>query len=212
MGHGLGSTATACLNSSREDARVGRISNQRSRTPSLASFVSTRVLRRPAFAKLLSACLFLLLSPALVSADCECGYSVDIGGRRYAFTDLIESDFHRVSNITKDTDWVRQEFNVTDQDARGDYGEMFRPENIASNLNCFDDMMDSSNGTLLGVQMLVNSNVVNGMVSGAEMDTNRLDLSYGTFRASMRLPDIAGTCAAFFWVYSPSSTCNCENN
>ncbi len=38
------------------------------------------------------------------------------------------------------------------------------------------------------------------MIPVAEVDTQRLDLFWGTFRTSMRLGKTPGTCAAFFWV------------
>jgi hypothetical protein len=42
--------------------------------------------------------------------------------------------------------------------------------------------------------------LVDGMVPVAELDTRRLDVGWGSFRASMKVPAVAGTCAAFFWV------------
>jgi hypothetical protein len=47
---------------------------------------------------------------------------------------------------------------------------------------------------------MVKSDLVDGMVPVAELDTRRLDLFYGTFRASMKVTSVPGTCAAFFWV------------
>lgn len=46
----------------------------------------------------------------------------------------------------------------------------------------------------------------NGYVPTSEMDSSREDLLYGTYRAAMKLTLTPGTCAAFFWVISPSFT------
>jgi hypothetical protein len=137
----------------------------------------------------------VLLLGKLVSADCECGYSTSINGDGFAFTDLIESDFSRVQDISQDTDWIRQAFNVTKDRARGAFGEMFAVENIGTNANPGQTTMDEA-----GLHLLVESHTVEGMVPVAEIDTNRTDVYWGTFRASMKLTSTSGTCAAFFWV------------
>jgi hypothetical protein len=41
-----------------------------------------------------------------------------------------------------------------------------------------------------------------GLVSTAEVDARRLDMFYGSYRASMKLSSVSGTCGAFFWVGS----------
>jgi hypothetical protein len=55
-------------------------------------------------------------------------------------------------------------------------------------------------GGVVGLQLVVGSSLVQDMVPVAEIDTQRLDFFYGTFRASMKVTDVPGTCAAFFWV------------
>jgi hypothetical protein len=127
-----------------------------------------------------------LLFP-FVLADCECGYSDVVGssGETYVFTDLIETDF-TITEISLDTDWQRQAFNVSATQARGQYGEMMAISNVVTNS--------------AGLELTVRSNIVDDMVSTAEIDTTRLDLLWGTFRASMKLTSTPGTCAAFFWV------------
>lgn len=40
----------------------------------------------------------------------------------FLFTDIIESDFLHINNISLDTDWRRQSFTVTPEAARGPYG------------------------------------------------------------------------------------------
>lgn len=51
-----------------------------------------------------------------------------------------------------------------------------------------------------GLQLTVGSPLVQDMVPVAEIDTIRTDMFWGTFRASMKLSAVPGTCAAFFWV------------
>jgi len=135
----------------------------------------------------------LLLTVTLVRADCECGYSANIGQgnnvHQHLFTDLVESNFAKLKDVTKNTDWVRQEFNLTAVQAAGPYGEIFGIDNVVT-----------SDDDYRGMDLYVRNNLVNGMVPVAEVDTYRLDMGYGTFRASMKLSNIPGTCAAFFWV------------
>jgi hypothetical protein len=122
-------------------------------------------------------------------ADCECGYSAPTGTDTQelaVFTDLIESNFSTIPDISQDSDWVRQAFNFTPAQARGPVGEMFVVDNVASS--------DA------GLQLKVQAQAVDGMVPVAEIDTSRLDVFWGTFRASMKLTNVSGTCAAFFWV------------
>jgi hypothetical protein len=128
-------------------------------------------------------------------ADCECGYSTPIDGAGHVFTDLLETNFRKVQDISEDTDWRRQEFNVTSELARGDFGEMFTVDNVVSN------SIGEDGG---GLQLIVHSTSVENMVPVAEIDSSRTDLLWGTFRASLKLAAIPGTCAAFFWVSCPS--------
>jgi hypothetical protein len=68
-----------------------------------------------------------------VNADCECGYSQSINGTSYVFTDLLESDFLHLANISLDTGWRRQGFNVTPAVSRGPYGESLQISQVISN-------------------------------------------------------------------------------
>jgi beta-glucanase (GH16 family) len=38
------------------------------------------------------------------------------------------------------------------------------------------------------------------MVRSGEIDSLRRDMRYGSFRVGMKMSDVPGTCAAFFWV------------
>lgn len=166
-----------------------------------------RILSRemgPNLPSLISSLLLLFSSPHLALADCECGYRVNVNttnttssssssssdsSTQYVLTDLIETNFANISDISKNTDWVRQAFNTTAAQARGTYGQMTAVDNV-----------NSTEGT--GLEITVQAEPTNGMVQGGEIDTARLDVFYGTFRSSMRLTDISGTVSAFFWVRS----------
>jgi hypothetical protein len=140
----------------------------------------------------LSAAVLLLSYLGFALAECECGYSAtvaDTTGAQVVFTDLLETDFTQVLNLTQNTDWKKQQFNVSSTQGRGTYGKMFLPSNVITQSSTTD-----------GLQLLVGNRVVDSMVSGSELDSARMDLFYGSYRTSLKLSDIPGTCAAFFWV------------
>ena len=137
------------------------------------------------------------------AADCECGYSTVIDGDVHAFTDLIETDFAHLSDIATNTDWVRQAFNVTREKDRGDYGEMYAVGNMQTEVNPNshnEEDGQAKNGQAAGLSLLVKAGLVGGMVPVSEIDSNRSDILYGSFRAGMKLTNVSGTCSAFFWV------------
>ncbi|KAB5557899.1 glycoside hydrolase, family 16 [Coniochaeta sp. 2T2.1] len=138
------------------------------------------------------ACLF-----KIATADCECGYSASVDGSRHVFTDLLETDFTRVEDIRHNTDWSRQAFNMSSERARGDFGEMFVIDNVAS-------------AKETGLQLTVQGQNVDDMVPVAELDSERADVFYGTFRASLKLTNTACTCAAFFWFYNDTAEIDME--
>lgn len=147
---------------------------------------------RPSTSQLVS---FVLLLPILIhqaTSLCECGYSTTIDGKRHVFRDLLESNFagSKPYNIKHSSDWQRQAFNLSKDRARGQYGEAFVAENTGM----------TPDG---GLGLTVSHTLVDGMVPVAEIDYYRGDLHYGTFRASLKLSSISGTCAAFFWVCPP---------
>ncbi|KAJ4392419.1 hypothetical protein N0V85_007069 [Neurospora sp. IMI 360204] len=163
--------------------------------------------KRP-FSLFHSLCLLViaLAFSGQVLADCECGYQSDNldGVYQNVFTDLIETNFARMPDISTNTDWLRQEFNVTKAKARGEYGEMFY---INDDVEYVDNIGNRASD---GVQLIVRQDLVDGMVPVAEIDTARLDLSYGTFRASMKLTATPGTCAAFFWYFNDTQEIDME--
>ncbi|EQB55059.1 hypothetical protein GCG54_00006227 [Colletotrichum gloeosporioides] len=149
-----------------------------------------------------------LLAP-IAQAACECGYAANITGTVEVFTDLIETDFTKVKDIRNNTDWVRQDFNKTNANARGPLGEKFIPTNVATSYNAGSGSFASTKMDA-GLQLLVESETVDGLVPGAEIDSARNDLQYGSFRAMMKVPDVPGTCAAFFWYYNDTQEIDME--
>jgi hypothetical protein len=152
----------------------------------------------------LQALLLAVLLTPFAAADCECGYALTLDAHppqpdeRHVFTELTESNFARLhaagdDDVRRNTDWAPQAFNVSAERGRGAYGEMFSARNV--------DMLAGDGG----LRLTVGSELVRGMVPTAEVATRRLDMMWGTFRASMRLTGVEGTCAAFFWVgFSPA--------
>lgn len=155
--------------------------------------------RRSGHMALLAQVAMLLRS---VQADCECGYRVTVNSSlvnttetgtsdiptQYVLTDLIETNFANISDISKNTDWVRQEWNTTAAQSRGTYGQMMAVDNVVTN---------KGDGLQITVQA---GEITNDLVPGGEIDSARTDIFYGTFRSSMKLTDQAGTVSAFFWV------------
>lgn len=150
-------------------------------------FIHRLVNARASRTLLLLTSITLLIQHA--AADCECGYSATVSNsstntqteETFVFTDLIEANFANISDISKNTDWVRQAFNTTASQARGTYGQMVAVDNVETG--------EEGNG----LEITVRSDVVEGMLSGGEIDSARLDVSYGSFRSSLRLTDVSGT-------------------
>ncbi|KAK5663978.1 hypothetical protein OQA88_190 [Cercophora sp. LCS_1] len=152
----------------------------------------------------ISLVLLFVGSIRFVSADCECGYSYRLdrnsSSREYVFTEATESNFARrhEEDIGDDTDWARQAFNLSAQLARGEYGEMFDVRNIG--LGSQEE----------GLVLTVGSTTVQAMVPVAEIATRRLDMLWGTFRASIKITDVPGTCTAFFWYLNDTQEIDME--
>jgi hypothetical protein len=149
----------------------------------------------------------LLFLPALLSpiakADCQCGYSLAINSSSYVFTDLLESDFPHLADVSLDTDWSRQGYNVSATVSRGQYGESFRIVNVMSNplADNFSYTGPSYRGGDAGLQLYVRGGIPSdGFVPVAQINSVREDMLWGSYRASIKLTDVPGTCAAFFWV------------
>ena len=148
---------------------------------------------------LLTLYVFLSTCP-LIRADCECGYSLN----STLYTDLLETDFLHLPNITTDTDWQPQNYTVTPAAARGPYGKNASLANVAANpLRSQNDWTGTGvNGGDGGLQLFVRGGVPeDGLIPMAEVATKRGDLWFGTFRVGMKVTGTKGTCGAFFWVW-----------
>ncbi|KAM5382615.1 hypothetical protein ACJZ2D_002405 [Fusarium nematophilum] len=145
------------------------------------------------------ALILLLAVQRFVSAGCECGYFIrDAASKQpVVFMDSLETDFTRVGDISENHEWVRQEFTVSAKAGRGEHSKNFMPSNIGTRLAKNGGGSDEQTGLGLRVGSEVDHD---GAVSAAEIDTARLDLHWGSFRAGMKATPINGTCAAFFWV------------
>ncbi|KAF8421029.1 glycoside hydrolase family 16 protein [Tirmania nivea] len=156
------------------------------------------------------ACLFgtLVGLARFVSADCECGYSIN----STAFTELLESDFTTLKDIKADKDWVLQEWKIDKDASQGPYGRMAVPGNAIS--NPAKDLAVSDEGVLggeAGLELYVRRlQPGDQYVSVAEADSYRTDMMYGSFRAGIKTTGISGTCGAFFWYQNDTQEIDME--
>jgi hypothetical protein len=145
----------------------------------------------------------LLAVAGLVSAVCDCGFSMTSISNVHEtihFTDVIETNFEAARGDDIMVGWVAQEFNVTAEAGRGEYGKAFLTNNVASLFQ--GDPRPSELSDEGGVSLRVSSSLQDGAVPSAELDSRRLDLHWGSFRAALKPTTINGTCGAFFWVRS----------
>ncbi|CAD0106271.1 unnamed protein product [Aureobasidium uvarum] len=157
--------------------------------------------------------------PEIGHPRCECGYTVNAtnGSSPYAlFTDLLETDFLHLYNLPDSIDipaseavgWAVQAYNVTLSAARGPYGKAAEIDNVV--LNPLPSRKawggDGQLGGAPGLQVWVRSQqdllgpAGDQMIRSGEIDSLRRDMRYGSFRVGMRMSNVSGTCAAFFWV------------
>ncbi len=144
-------------------------------------------------------CTALFLLPSIATADCVCGYTLDTT----LCTDLLETDFLHLANITVDTDWQPQNYTVSPVDARGPYGKNASLSNVLANplKSQYDWAGEGVNGGDAGLQLFVRGGIPSdGLIPMAELATSRADLMYGTFRVGMKVTKTSGTCGGFFWV------------
>lgn len=163
---------------------------------------------------MISTLILLAIMPRIASSLCECGYSINLRDSKtpVVFMDLLETDFTHDKDISRNAEWIRQQFNVTAEIGRGEYGKSFMPENVISK------PVNKVNTKALppevaGLDLTVGTSRENNAVPAAEIDSKRLDLHWGSYRAGMKVTDVNGTCAAFFWVYLDpcSSSTNLAN-
>ncbi|KAK0645960.1 concanavalin A-like lectin/glucanase domain-containing protein [Cercophora newfieldiana] len=158
--------------------------------------------------------LLLLLGSALpsvplVAADCDCGYSFDMTAKDPVFfTDLLESNFQRMRtiHINDNTDWRRQEYNLTAEKSRGPFGKMMDVDNV----ELVPDPEYEPQKRALKLVVSSSLYVVEGMIPDAEIASERTDIMYGSFSVSMKVTDVPGTCSAFFWYFSDTQEIDME--
>ncbi|KAF4430972.1 glycoside hydrolase family 16 protein [Fusarium austroafricanum] len=154
---------------------------------------------------------FLALALAiahLVHGACECGYSVQSPQGEEGLTvfmDRLETNFSQLHNFSQGHDWVAQQFTVSAEDGRGNFSKAFVPSNVDTRGSKSQDHYEA------GLQLRVGSTVSkDDAISASEVDTQRLDLQWGSFRAGMKLTEIKGTCAAFFWYFNDTQEIDIE--
>lgn len=114
---------------------------------------------------------------------------------------MLETDFSTLQNMTATTDWIRQEYNVSAEDGRGEYGKAFVTSNADTMINTGTSSDKPSNrGDKVVLGLKVNATLSDDAVPAAEIDSARLDLHWGSYRTGMKVASTNGTCSAFFWV------------
>jgi hypothetical protein len=150
---------------------------------------------------------------------CACGYTVNStnSSNPFApFTDFLETDFLHLYNLpdsidvpaSEDVGWAVQAYNNSPSSARGPYGKAAEIHNVVLNpLASREDWTGEGKlGGAPGLQIWVRGQknllgpVGDQMVRSGEIDSLRQDMRYGSFRVGMKMSDVPGTCAAFFWV------------
>ncbi|KIL84720.1 hypothetical protein FAVG1_11947 [Fusarium avenaceum] len=151
----------------------------------------------------------LLAIALLVSAECECGYEIgnNEGDGFSLFMDRLETDFGQLHDLSQSHDWVAQQFTVSAKDGRGNYSKAFTPANVYIPGGESQDQSDHGDG----LQLRVSSDIgEDNKVPASEVDTARLDLHWGSFRAGMKLTETKGTCSAFFWYFNDTQEIDIE--
>ncbi|KAF4333858.1 xyloglucan endo-transglycosylase [Fusarium beomiforme] len=151
----------------------------------------------------------LLLTARLVFGACECGYSVPTpkGDGLVVFSDRLETNFSQLRTISEGHEWIAQEFTVSAKDGRGNFSKAFVPSNVDTRGT--ESLNDSDRAA--GLELRVGSEVSkDDAIPASEVDTARLDLHWGSFRAGMKLTDVKGTCAAFFWYFNDTQEIDIE--
>ncbi|RFU71988.1 concanavalin a-like lectin glucanase [Trichoderma arundinaceum] len=164
--------------------------------------------------------LLLAVVPCLVAADCECGFVAHgsakqrrdgDGDGELLFTNMLESKFFELKNISRDGTWRRQQYNVSARAGRGEYGKAFALGNvysIAGDSGSDSESVAGAGGD--GVGLVVGSTIEDEAIPVAELDTARQDMQYGSYRAGMKLTAVNGTCAAFFWYFNDTQEIDME--
>ena len=131
--------------------------------------------------------LLYLNSTISSTRDCSCGYLINASSSRphALFTDILETDFLHIYNMTDNPCWQPQTYNVAVAADQGYYGKLATPQNVIPNPYPAPSEWGGTvggSGANPGLGMWVSSSLVDGMVPIAEIATTRGDLLYGSYR------------------------------
>ena len=130
--------------------------------------------------------LLLLALATTATAECACGYSTGSANGYALFTDLLETDFLHVKDITyndtHDIGWIPQDYNTSATD--GPYGMAKESNNLVPNY--IDNKWDYGGPGIVGIdpglQLWVRSTLIeyegDKLVPSAEIVTQREDILY----------------------------------
>ncbi|KJK75426.1 hypothetical protein H634G_08789 [Metarhizium anisopliae BRIP 53293] len=114
-----------------------------------------------------------------------------------------------MKDLSQASEWTKQQFNVSAIAGRGTYGKTFLPENVFLLPEPQDVQGDVNEPR--GIALRVGSQITSfNAISAAEVDTSRRDMFWGSYRATMKLSRVSGTCAAFFWYFNDSQEIDME--
>ena len=138
------------------------------------------------------------------SADCECGYSVNStsSDKSAVFTEMWETDFLHLIQLNEQSGWAPQVYNVSAAAARGPYGKFAMLDNVIPNplANPATWSGAALHGGDPGLQMIVRSHLNDSLIPMGELDSERVDMLYGSYRIGVKHSSVSGTCGAYFWV------------
>ena len=135
-------------------------------------------------------------------AACECGYAThDIHtGETEVYTEILESDFLHLQDISQQKDWVPQVWNIPAVGNAG-WGRNHTLDDVTTNPLRTDTGAEGMHGGNPGLQLWVRSGAPKGgYINSAEVASARRDIRYGSFRAGIRYTGEPGTCGSFFTV------------
>ncbi|KHO00860.1 Concanavalin A-like lectin/glucanase [Metarhizium album ARSEF 1941] len=122
------------------------------------------------------------------------------GNGSLLFMHKLETDFASMDDTLSASEWIKQQYNVSAKAGRGTYGKTFLTENV------FLPPEPEK-----GIALRVGSQITSlRAISSAEVDTSRTDMFWGSYRATMKLSRVGGTCAAFFWYFNDTQEIDME--
>ena len=137
--------------------------------------------------------------------NCDCGYLVRSPQtpRHYwlYYSDILETDFLHLYNITNNQCWAVQSYNITAEQAGGPYGRLASPANIVPNPFINNETWSGQGirGGSAGLQLWVRSALQDQMVPIGEI-VSGAQMAYGSYRVGMKVTSVPGTCTGICWV------------